>query len=162
MTSNWCQHLNTYFTIKALSTRPGNFPVSLLGNPRHARDIATLQHATASVFCRSATASHKFDLRWILKTADPFFFKFGTIEDQPGAQKTVKRHFKNIICGHFYSKELVKFGKFVPFFDRSRFFFTFCRISLEFEACRSQQSQLKESPNTFLINIFYLKEIAFE
>ena len=117
---------------------------------------------TASVFCRSATSSHKFHLRWILKTADPFFLKIGIIEDKTGAQKTVKRHFWKIICRHFYSKEMVKFGKFVPFFDRLRIFFIFSRISLKFEACRSQQSQFRYSPNTFLINIFYLKKIAFE
>ena len=124
MTSNWCQHLNTYFTIKTLNTRPGNFPMSLLGNPRHARDIEC-NIVTASVFCRSATSSHKFHLRWILKMADPFSLKNGIIEDQTGAQKTVKRHFWKIVCGHFYSKEMVKFGKFVPFFDRLRIFSSF-------------------------------------
>ena len=52
--------------------------------------------------------------------ADPFFSKFGTIVDQPRSQKTVKRHFWKIISGDYYSKKIVKSGKFIPFFDHSK------------------------------------------
>ena len=50
-----------------------------------------------------------------LKTADPFFSKFGTINVQPGAQKTVKRHFGKIISGDFYEKKMVKFENLYHF-----------------------------------------------
>ena len=118
---------------------------------------------TDSVFCRSEVSSRKFHLWWIFfKTADPFFSKFGTIVDQPRAQKIVKRHFWKIIPGDFYSKKIVKSGKFVPFFDRLRIFFIFSQIYIEMESLRSQSSQLKYSPSTFFTYIFHSKKIAFE
>ena len=52
---------------------------------------------TASVFCHSEASSCKFLLRWIFKTADPFFSKFGMIDDQPRAQKLLREIFERVL-----------------------------------------------------------------